>query len=246
MDKEHTSTLEKKITAFLSNRSSGAEELAREELNLLRTMLKNRYDEHSLHVFTKRCAEQFPQMAPILRIEEFFEDNPINPANIDRLKQKFSDHSYVEHTQFLFEKSVSVLTFSNSSSVRNVLTHYKQHLQNVLCSHSLPLGEGKALIKFLRGHDIPVSLIEDAESSRFLPDVDFVLTGADTITEDFFINKIGTLQLALLSQYFEKPFYVVASQAKVYTGWRKGIFQAKSLGKYFEKVDSKLVTKFII
>jgi translation initiation factor 2B subunit (eIF-2B alpha/beta/delta family) len=239
------SALEKKINEFLSNRSSGAEELAKEELNLLKAMLKSEYDEQSLHIFIKRAADQFPQMAPILRIKESFRNNTVNPSNIDKLEEIFSDRSYVEHIKFLFEDSVSILTFSNSSSVRNVLVRYTNYVQKVLCSHSLPLGEGATLVKFLQERHLDATLIEDAEASIFLPKINFVLTGADSITENFFINKIGTLQLALLCQYLEKPFYVVASQAKIIP-LKLGMLQSKSLGNYFEKVDNKLVTKFII
>jgi hypothetical protein len=244
MGKKDTQDLESKINEFLSNRSSGAEELAIEELNLLRNMVKSGYDKESLHIFINRAAEQFPQMAPILRIKEFFRDNPVDPSNFDKLAEKLSDNSYIKHAKFLFTEPVSVLTFSNSSTVRNVLTHYKKNVENVLCSHSLPLGEGVTLVKFLQKYEIPAVLIEDAEASFFLPNINFVLTGADTITDDFFVNKIGTLQLALLCQYFEKPFYVVASQAKVISKKSK-TFQHISLGNYFEKVDRKLVTKFI-
>ena len=44
--------------------------------------------------------------------------------------------------------------------------------------------------------------------------VDAIVIGADSVTADYLINKIGTIQLALLANYFDKPIYALTSTHK--------------------------------
>jgi methylthioribose-1-phosphate isomerase len=235
--------IDEQIQQFLLNRTSGAEELSKQALEIIKKLyhLKNR--EERITEFLRKSAEQFHMMVPILKIAEFFSENPINTKNINKIENAILDKSYIKNADFLFSKKVKILAFSNSSSVRNVVHYYSDRIEQVFCCHSLPLGEGEYLHKFFEEQNINSTLIEDSEISKILKGVDFIIIGADAITKNYFVNKIGSLQLVLLANYFQKPVYVVASKSKIIDADRLDI---SKLGPYFEKVDNKLVTKFTI
>lgn len=58
---------------------------------------------------------------------------------------------------------------------------------------------------------MPVTLITDAQMGLFVPQADLVLTGCDCwLADHHFVNKSGTLLLALAARHFGKPFWVLA------------------------------------
>lgn len=234
--------VEKKINHFLSDRSSGAEELAKRECTIILEMLTEGRPREEIYNFIKASSKQFPEMNPLQKIKHFFADIEINRHNLRKIKTQVLDSDYVRQSKFLFTKQVKLLTFSNSSSVFNVVNRYKNMIKKVYCSHSLPLGEGKVLIKKLREAKINSTLIEDGEGAEYLRKIDFILIGADAIYQNFFINKIGTYQLTKLAKQFRKPVYVIAAKSKFADN---NSFDANKIGKYFEKIDRKLVTKII-
>ena len=241
-NEKYKKDFQKEIKKLLSNRSSGAEQIASKELNLIKKLYKSGFEEKHIKDFIKQCSGQFPQMSPILKIEEILYNIPINQQNINKIQNVLLDKKYIEHSQFLFSKSVELLTFSNSSSIRNVIDYYSDKVSKIFCCHSLPLGEGKKLNEYFQKKSINSTLIEDSEISNYISQIDFILIGADAITENFFINKVGSLQLALLANYFQKHIYVIASKSKIVNTDRLDLTK---LGQYFERIENKFVTKLI-
>lgn len=65
----------------------------------------------------------------------------------------------------------------------------------------------------LRAADIPAELIIDAAVGSIMDRVDFVLTGAEGVTQNGgIINQIGTYQIAVVAKAANKPFYTVTEQ----------------------------------
>jgi translation initiation factor 2B subunit (eIF-2B alpha/beta/delta family) len=116
-----------------------------------------------------------------------------------------------------------VLTFSSSGSILAILKKAKEmgkSFQVVVCE-SRPMLEGRLLAKFLGNAKIPVTLIADAAMGFFGKDVDLYLVGADSISEEVFVNKIGTFGLGLLSREYEIPLYVACERSKfIARNWR--------------------------
>ncbi len=235
--------IDEQIQQFLLNRTSGAEELSKNALEIIKKLYHLENKEERITEFLRKSAEQFPVMVPILKIKDFLQNNDISDDNLKKLISLLSDKSYIKNVSFLFSRPKHLLTFSNSSSVRKIVKRYRTSILKIFCCHSLPLGEGEYLHKFFEEQKINSTLIEDSEISKILKDVDFIIIGADAITKNYFVNKIGTLQLVLLANYFQKPVYVVASKSKIINADRLDISR---LGPYFEKVDNKLVTKIIM
>ncbi len=86
---------------------------------------------------------------------------------------------------------------------------------HVIVGESRPLYEGRSLAKQLGACNIPVTLTTDAALLHQLPECTKVLVGADWIEPSFFINKSGTLALALGAQKAQKPLWIAAETSKI-------------------------------
>jgi len=233
--------IENQIREFLRDRSSGSEALARNALAIIKHLNAKGNNAARTMNFLDKAAERFPQMVVITKLKEHFSDGVTDTA-IEEFKNLLSNKSYIENSLFLFDAPKKIITFSRSSAVGDVILYYKNSIEKVICCHSLPLGEGKKFFEDLKTNKINSCLIEDAELSHVIPDSDLMLLGADAITGEYFVNKIGTLQAVLLAQYFEKPVYVISSPLKKI---KKTSYSLKKLGQYFEAIDNSLISKFI-
>ncbi len=95
----------------------------------------------------------------------------------------------------LIREGCTVLTLSRSSIVEKILVHaYERIPFYIIVTESRPNYEGRILAESLNDKEIPVTLIVDAAATLFDPDI--VLVGADSVTPNFLINKVGTKFLA--------------------------------------------------
>jgi len=87
-------------------------------------------------------------------------------------------------------------------------------LTHVYINETRPLLQGARLTAWeLRKNNIPSTLIVDSASAYLMKNykIDAVIVGADRITRNGDVaNKIGTYNLAILSNYHKIPFYVAA------------------------------------
>jgi len=231
-----------RIKEFLRNRSSGAQELTRQAFDIVTEIFDSGTPSSEIHNFMESGAAQFYQMVPIIKLDEYFRKNGVNEISINAFRKLLSDDSYKKNASVLFDSKKRVLTFSNSSSVRNTLIYSKEALSEVICCRSLPLGEGEFLKDQLEEEGIFTTLIEDSEAARYLSSCDFILLGADAVTEDFIVNKIGTLQIVLAARYLKKFVYVVVSKLKMI---ERKHYLVEKLEQYFERIDISLITEII-
>ena len=155
-----------------------------------------------------------------------------------------------------------ILTISASSLVKEIF--YSAHKLNrkfsVYCLESRPNNEGHALALELSKKGIPSILTTDAMMGQLLGEVNMVISGADRIYESGFVNKIGTLPLAITSKIMQIPFYVAAETDKIlkeidrsirfypenpneiYTGKNRNLSISNF---YFEAVSFDYVSKII-
>jgi translation initiation factor eIF-2B subunit delta len=110
-----------------------------------------------------------------------------------------------------------VATLSASESVRAILAAAAAQGREfeVLLSESRPRLEGVALARSLRELSIRSTLVADAALPRLVRGASLVLVGADSVSEDEFVNKIGTYPLALAAREAGVPLYVAALEDKV-------------------------------
>ena len=160
-----------------------------------------------------------------------------------------------EGAELLATKS-TVITFSSSGSVLGTLreAHKRGKDLEVYVCESRPLLEGRRLARMLAEEGLRVKLIIDAAAGYFIPKVNSVLVGADSICETFFVNKVGTYQLVLLSHRHKKPVWVAAEENKFVSkeargtpaiGGQQSHAGVACLNPYFEAVPLELVDKII-
>ncbi len=78
-----------------------------------------------------------------------------------------------------------------------------------------PECEGYRMYNDLTASGLNCTLLIDSCMGFIMEDVDYILTGAELVTENGgIINRIGTYSLALCAFSLEKPFYVLAENFK--------------------------------
>jgi len=108
-----------------------------------------------------------------------------------------------------------VVTHSASSHVASALIRHRMRITRVVCTASIPGGEGRALARRLKRAGISAEVVPDAAVGRVCEEASVALVGADAITEDAAVNKVGTMLLALGAQHAGIGFYVVAGTSKL-------------------------------
>lgn len=110
----------------------------------------------------------------------------------------------------------TVATISTSESVRAILAAaVKAGTEcRVVMSESRPSVEGVEFATSLPAWGIPVTLVVDAALPRLAERCGLVLVGADAVSENDFINKVGSYPLALAAREAGVPVYVAATLDK--------------------------------
>ncbi len=109
-----------------------------------------------------------------------------------------------------------VLTHSFSSTVLAAFLHAKQEGRTfaVLCTESRPQYEGRALADRLAQAGVETRLVVDALAPSMMADIEVVLVGADSLSTEGLVNKVGTYPLALAARVHKVPFYLLCGTEK--------------------------------
>jgi translation initiation factor 2B subunit (eIF-2B alpha/beta/delta family) len=167
---------------------------------------------------------------------------------------------FINAFPFLKDKT-EILTLSNSRTVFEVVkrlrtTNHKLHL---IVSESRPKFEGRVLTQKLLNQNIRTTLITEAMFAKYIACCDCVLIGTDAVLKNkSIVNKIGSLQLAILCKHYSKPFYVVANKSKISSQkmhkqnveskdeiWKNAPAKITINNLYFETVPKRLITRII-
>lgn len=132
-------------------------------------------------------------------------------------------HAIGEHGATLLPDTCTVLTHCNAGAlacsswgtalgiIRSAVKAGKQ--VTVIACETRPLLQGARLTAWELTRDgIPVTVIADSMAAHFMhtSKIDAIIVGADRITSDAVINKIGTYMHAVLARHHGIPFYVAA------------------------------------
>ena len=109
-----------------------------------------------------------------------------------------------------------VLTYSRSSTVLSVLSALAKggSKLRVLCSEARPMLEGQTLASELGWAGIPVTLGVDMALFGWLDDADALVVGADSVSNEGVVNKIGTAALIKAAYDREIPRLVLCTTFK--------------------------------
>lgn len=164
-------------------------------------------------------------------------------------------------SRLIFQNN-KLLTISSSTLIKEVLLEaYKTGKDfEVYCLESRPVLEGQMLAEELSETGITTHLITDAAMAMFLPEVNFVFSGADRLYESGFVNKIGSYPLAMMANHHNVPFIIAAETDKIlkeidrsirfYPQNEKEVYGGKTKNLnihnyYFESVPYELIDKVV-
>jgi translation initiation factor 2B subunit (eIF-2B alpha/beta/delta family) len=120
------------------------------------------------------------------------------------------------HASTMVCAGTSVLTHSRSSTVVEAFFEARRAGRDfsVVATESRPMLEGRALAEALAGEGIRVLLIADSAASLVMDQVDLIFVGADKVTPQYLVNKIGTWMIALAGRERGLRAYAVCDTSK--------------------------------
>jgi len=126
-----------------------------------------------------------------------------------------------------------IMTHCHSTAVTSILKKAKDKCKEfeVYACEARPKFQGRLTAKELADHGIKVRYIIDSAKATFINDMALVLVGADAITaEGNIINKIGTLDLAMVARDADVEFGVASELLK---------FDPKTETGYLEPIEER-------
>jgi len=138
------------------------------------------------------------------RLESRFHEYQSHWAHVD---QKIAEHAY----KSIDPKWEKFLVHSHSLTVKTFFKWLadRSEIVTIFQTESRPLYEGREQAKWLDRMGHQIILITEAQSANAVFDVDVIISGADRVYKDGFINKVGTLNLAILAQYYKTPLWIL-------------------------------------
>ncbi|MFX1277830.1 MAG: hypothetical protein ACFFA3_00330 [Promethearchaeota archaeon] len=228
MDKKN---LELLLEALRRNNSSGANEIVKEALKIIKVRLdlienSNMDITEEIHLLLKKIIDTRPTMAPLINVVGFLLNNlTIITKRSFENKIKQLQKNQIEKNKdlernfnkFLHERKKDlkkIMLISYSSTIFNLLKKNKDFELELFVLESRPLLEGRKTAKFLSKY-FKTTLIIDAAMGKFLEQTDLVLIGTDSILRDgSIINKIGSYPLTVLSKLKNIDVFVVGDSLK--------------------------------
>lgn len=151
------------------------------------------------------------------------------------------------------------LTHSSSSTVLAALlrAHEAGKRFGVVCTESRPQYDGVQMARRLAEAGIEVEVIVDATAAVFIHGFYTLLIGADAISADGVVNKVGTFGMALAAHSLGVPVYSLAGSEKFLPQGALFAIEEKSpeevlpsdknlrgFNVYFDQTPLELVTRF--
>ncbi len=114
-------------------------------------------------------------------------------------------------------KGKTILLHSNSS----VVSSFFRKMSNagiqlrVIQTESRPENEGRFQARSIADLGYDVDFVIDSAAGFMMKKVDMIITGADQIHKNYFVNKIGTYAIGLLCREHKVPLIVLADSRKI-------------------------------
>ncbi|MBI4850948.1 MAG: hypothetical protein HY819_03880 [Acidobacteria bacterium] len=276
--------ISQKISEIALDNTSGSSELARRSAVVMLEVLTDIREQASapvqvlrspITIFAKELLKAQPKMATLFNLvnrtlliinsHTVFGDAK---AAVEKYIYSFlaivvsgSDNITQKFQPIINENSV-VLVHSYSATVNKVLINIKNNGRNfeIFSTESRPMLEGRKTAQALSNAHIPVTFIVDSGVLFALQRSSMVLFGADAITKEGIVNKIGTALIAIAAKAYNKPCYVLSDSTKFLPSsyklalegmrakeeiWPEASESIVVLNRYFETTPLELFTAVI-
>ncbi len=220
--------VEEMLRDIIKDKRSGSSRIMKKTLDLLEIVEKERHNE-----IMNRIVEAHPSMAGLYNLMNNLMDT-MGEKTIREVKRGIEDSNRktIDNLKDVVEGE-SVVAISRSHITEQGLVTASE--VTVLLSE--PGGEGRDTAQYLEDEGIAVKTVFDAEMGYAVGECGVVVVGADTLLPNGFVNKVGTLPLALTARHFEKAFYLAAPSYKA--------ARESKIEKPFEFTPSRLITSLI-
>lgn len=230
------------LKTLVHDNASGAREIAQRSLGLLqRATTASRATEPAallddLCDLAVKVVRAKPEMAPVFHtLNSFFQQAETQEATTTELGEfrmglltllqanldaaPLSLERVATHARPLIASGSVLLTHSRSSTVLEALRGAKRKgaLFDLVVPESRPNLEGRTLARELAEDQIPVRLVIDALAATAAQGADRILLGADAVTHDALINKVGSTLVALAAREAGIPVTVLCESSKAWT-----------------------------
>jgi len=219
------------------DRKSGASVIAKKAIACLDTLLKElaTADIDTLIAETERVSTEIlksqPGMAQLTNLfnlifetieQESSRDPRVLARRISGEAKRFDEFCKKAVSKLakfgadLIAEDAEVLIHSNSSTVFEIIkkAHDEGKTFQVILTESRPIQEGRACAEALAELGIHATYFVDAAISKGVDRADLVLLGADSVSENSLVNKIGTKAICLLSREAMVECYAAAESSK--------------------------------
>jgi translation initiation factor 2B subunit (eIF-2B alpha/beta/delta family) len=121
-----------------------------------------------------------------------------------------------QHGQGLITPNSTVFTHSSSNTVGGILRQAVRQGKGLsaVVTESRPFCEGREMARYLGQQGIQTKLILDAAIAHYIEEADIILVGVDRISEENFVNKVGTLAIAMAARQDQIPLYLACESSK--------------------------------
>ncbi len=226
------------INEIRHDRTHGAIELARQTLGVFRTAAE-RSQVATSELFLEEIGEigqelisARPPMVPIRNIvncllEEISgrvaagDVGLLREFTLSRVDKLFSESlqalaKIISYGRDLIAEGDRIMTHSYSSTVVALLEEVTSRGGSieVVVTRSGPGRTGEIIARRLADSGLPVTFTDDTAVGLYMPTVNKVLLGADTVSADGVLNGVGSYQLAVLAARHSVPVYVLADTLK--------------------------------
>ncbi|MBR9678981.1 MAG: translation initiation factor eIF-2B [Nanoarchaeota archaeon] len=166
---------------------------------------------------------------PMLRnVLELFYKSIYDKARVKDLKQRLvsSQKTFLEQLKNDFEKIAFngadlikngdvVFTHCHSSSVMRVFKQASKKTDfSVVCTETRPLFQGRKTAKELVSMGIETKMVVDSHAFSEIKDCNKIFLGADVLSGEGFVNKVGSYNVAYAAKVFKKILYVCSHTLK--------------------------------
>ena len=220
-----------------NDRRSGAWVIARKTIHCLETLAKEKSNSSVSHLSdeVERVAREIlkaqPAMAQLTNLFNVIFLTSENATSDDALilsrkiageAARFDEQSKKAVAKIselgadLIGQDSVVLIHSNSSTVFEIIKKADDEGKSfqVINSESRPICEGRSCAEKLSQLGIQTTYLVDAAISKGVERADVVLLGADSLSENTLVNKIGSKAISLLSKEAVVPCYAACESSK--------------------------------
>lgn len=170
-----------------------------------------------------------PSMAPLVnlvnavlwKVEEGETPHSLRTAvaqTTASFKRQLRHHavSVAEGALALIADGSTIITLSYSSTVLHALLHAQRAGRrfSVICAESRPTCEGRETAAALAACAVPVTLLIDTAVIAAVQHAQLVLIGADLLSNQGLVNKVGTYPLAMVAGALGVPLYALCGSQK--------------------------------